>query len=113
MDGFTVARQLRADPRTRDIHIHCLTGITDPAAREAAEQAGFETYMTKPVNPSQLLRVVRGKVKEPETAVEQSGLSLDQARRLLDLWENAGYRGLEASYKEGVGFTVRGVRPAR
>ena len=112
MDGFTVARRLRADPRTCHIHIHCLTGIADAASREEAEKAGFESYMTKPVDPSQLLRIVRGEATEPETVLEESGLSLDEARDLLDRWENAGYRELEAHYKEGQGFIVRGIRPA-
>src|SRR2546421_96841 len=33
LDGFTVARRLRADPQTGGIHIHCLTGLDDPLAR--------------------------------------------------------------------------------
>ncbi len=110
MDGFTAARELRADPRTRGIHIHCLTGITHASAREEAEQAGFETYMTKPVDPLQLLGVIRREMKEP-AAVEASGLSLSEARELLDYWENAGFGELKADYEEGKGFTVRGVRP--
>ena len=101
-----------ADPRTRGIHIHCLTGITDSSARKRAEQAGFETYMTKPVDASQLLGVIRREMKEP-VVVEASGLSLAEARDVLDYWENAGYQDLEASHEEGKGFIVRGVRPAR
>jgi CheY-like chemotaxis protein len=110
MDGFTAARQLRADPRTRGIHIHCLTGVADLSAREQARQAGFESCLTKPVDPSQLLRLIRKQMTEP-LAVEASGLSLTDARDLLDYWENAGYQQLKADYEEGKGFTVRGVRP--
>src|SRR5262245_22552441 len=33
MDGLTAARQLRADPRTAGIHLHCVTGLADPTAR--------------------------------------------------------------------------------
>ena len=101
-----------ADPQTRDIHIHCLTGVTDPSTREAAEQAGFETYMTKPVDASQLLGVIRREVRQPNV-VEASGLTLADARDLLDFWQNAGHQNLEASYEEDKGFIVRGVRPAR
>ena len=111
MDGLTVARQLRADPRTRDMHIHCLTGVSDPSTREKAEEAGFDSYLVKPVEPSHLLRVIRGEAADADTVVEESGLSLDKARDLLDWWENAGYRDLETSFKEGAGFTVRGIRP--
>ena len=49
-------------------------------------------------------------MKEP-VAVEASGLSLADARDVLDYWENAGYGDLKADYEEGKGFTVRGVRP--
>ena len=101
------------DPLTRGIHgIHCLTGSTDSSARyEQAEQAGFETYMTKPVDPSQAARRDPAKRMKEPAAVEASGLSLADARDVLDYWENAGYGDLKADYEEGKGFTVPGVRP--
>jgi CheY-like chemotaxis protein len=111
MDGLTVARQLRADPRTREMLIHCLTGVSDPSTRERAEEAGFDSYMVKPVDPSQLLRVIRGEVGHAETVMEKKCLTLEEAREILDQWENAGCHDLKASFKEGEGFTVRGVRP--
>ncbi len=110
LDGFTVARQLREDPRTRGVHIHCLTGRTDLAARQAAHEAGFETYLTKPIDPFQLLRIVHDDVKGREATVV-SGLTLTEAQDVLDGWENAGYRDLNASFEEGKGFSVSGVRP--
>ena len=57
MDGFTAARHLRADPRTAGIHLHCVTGLPDADARARAEEAGFETFLTKPVNVARLLEV--------------------------------------------------------
>jgi CheY-like chemotaxis protein len=111
MDGLTVAGKLRADPRTEGMSIHCLTGTADPTARALAAQAGFDSFLIKPAAPSQLLQAIRSRVQRPERAFEQSGLSLGEARDLLDRWENAGWHGLEASYTEG-GFIVRGVRPA-
>src|SRR5947209_6028958 len=60
LDGFAVARRLRADPRTRAAHIHCLTGLSDPAAREQARQAGCEAFLTKPLDMEVLLEVLRG-----------------------------------------------------
>jgi CheY-like chemotaxis protein len=50
LDGFGAARQLRRDPRTRDVHIHCLTSRTDRAARVQARRAGCEVYLTKPMD---------------------------------------------------------------
>ncbi len=110
LDGFTVARRLREDPRTRGVHIHCLTGRTDPAARQQAHEAGFETYLIKPIDPAQLLRLVHEDVNRREKSVV-SGLTLAEAQDVLDGWENAGYRDLKASFEEGEGFSVSGVRP--
>jgi CheY-like chemotaxis protein len=57
-DGFSAAEQLRADPRTRGIHIHCLTALDFPAARRAAHRSGCEGFLTKPVDLESLLDVV-------------------------------------------------------
>lgn len=111
LDGFGVARQLREDPRTRGVHIHCLTGRSDPAARQQAHEAGFETYLTKPFDPAQILRVVHEGVSRLERATA-SGLTLAEAQDMLDGWENAGYCDLKSSFEEGKGFSVSGVRPS-
>lgn len=58
LDGFMVARKLRRDPRTHGVHIYCLTGRSDQAARSRAERAGCELFLTKPVAPVDLLEVV-------------------------------------------------------
>src|SRR5947208_9304211 len=63
LDGFSVARLLRTDPRTHDVHINCLTGLVDSRAREQAHLAGFETFLTKPVDVMTLLDVVGRQVK--------------------------------------------------
>ena len=58
LDGFSAAEQLRADPRTRGVAIHCLSALDFPAARRAARQAGCEVFLTKPIDPEGLLDVV-------------------------------------------------------
>lgn len=57
--GLEVARSLRADPSTAGIPIVMLTARTLPFDREAAEDVGVETYMTKPFSPRALLDLVR------------------------------------------------------
>jgi CheY-like chemotaxis protein len=69
LDGFAVARRLRADPRTSGVHIYCLSGLSDPAAREQARQAGCEAFLSKPVEPTQLLETVLGPEKQPGVGV--------------------------------------------
>lgn len=106
LDGFSVAHQLRRDPRTRGIHIHCLTGSHDRAARERARQAGCELFLTKPVDAAALLRLVRRQVdmNRPEEWVE--GLSRDQAEDILDWLEANGYPPGELDVREEA-FAVR------
>jgi CheY-like chemotaxis protein len=58
MDGFTAAQLLRADPRTRNVHIHFLTARDDVDARRAARHAGGEGLLTKPVDFDGLLDAV-------------------------------------------------------
>jgi two-component system cell cycle response regulator DivK len=59
VDGWTAAKQLRADPQTHDVPIHCVTALNFPAARDAAHEAGCDGYLTKPVSPEEILEVVR------------------------------------------------------
>src|SRR5262245_15881665 len=42
LDGLSVARTLRADPRTRGAHIHCVSGSSDPWAPQKAQAAGCD-----------------------------------------------------------------------
>jgi CheY-like chemotaxis protein len=58
LDGFSVARQLRSDPRTRGARIHFLTGRDDPDARRAARREGGAGLLTKPIDFEGLLDTV-------------------------------------------------------
>jgi CheY-like chemotaxis protein len=48
IDGFTAAEELRSNPLTHDVPIHCLTALDFPAARRAAERSGCDVFLTKP-----------------------------------------------------------------
>jgi PAS domain S-box-containing protein len=54
MDGYEVARRLRADPATRDLRIFALTGWGQAQDKERALAAGFDRHLTKPVDPEEL-----------------------------------------------------------
>jgi CheY-like chemotaxis protein len=106
VDGLALARQLRSDPRTRGIHIHCLTGRNDPQTREQAGLAGCEQFLTKPVDAARLLQIVREQVRgdAPETI---SGLTKDEAEYLLDWLEAHGWGDRQVCRDEAGGFLVR------
>ena len=55
MDGWQVARHLRADPATRDLCVIALTGHATGEARQRALDAGVDSYLVKPCNPDDLL----------------------------------------------------------
>lgn len=55
LDGFEVARRLKADPRTANIPIIFMTGLTDTEHLVAALEAGGVDYVTKPIRPKEVL----------------------------------------------------------
>jgi CheY-like chemotaxis protein len=54
MDGYEVARQLRAQEQTKSTIIIALTGYGQSEDRARAEVAGFTDHLTKPVSPDLL-----------------------------------------------------------
>ncbi len=55
MDGFEVARRLKAQPATAHIPIIFMTGLTETEHLEAALAAGGVDYVTKPIKPREVL----------------------------------------------------------
>jgi DNA-binding response OmpR family regulator/DNA-binding CsgD family transcriptional regulator len=55
MDGFEVARRLKAAPQTAHIPIIFMTGLTETEHLVAALEAGGVDYVTKPIKPKEVL----------------------------------------------------------
>jgi CheY-like chemotaxis protein len=58
VDGYEVARQIRAEAAGRRIVLVALTGWAQPEHRQRAVEAGFDAHLVKPVDPQQLTRVL-------------------------------------------------------
>lgn len=58
MDGYQVARALRADPRLADTLIAAVTGFCMAPDRRRALEAGCDLFLVKPVGIEQLIRVL-------------------------------------------------------
>jgi signal transduction histidine kinase len=58
MDGYALARHLRAIPVTRDCVYIALTGYGCPEDRERSRKAGFDHHLTKPVNALELMSLL-------------------------------------------------------
>ena len=55
MDGFEVARRLKAQALTQHIPIIFMTGLTETEHLVAALEAGGVDYVTKPIKPKEVL----------------------------------------------------------
>jgi CheY-like chemotaxis protein/DNA-binding CsgD family transcriptional regulator len=81
MDGFEVARRLKASPETAHIPIVFMTGLTETEHVLAAFTAGGVDYVTKPVRPPELLARM--------AAHMQAARQARQARNALDAYGHA------------------------
>ncbi|MEJ0037056.1 MAG: ATP-binding protein [Gammaproteobacteria bacterium] len=66
MDGYEVARRLRAQNGERRMRLVAVTGYGQPADRRRAHAAGFDEHMVKPVEPTVLqdfLRIVQSDIE--------------------------------------------------
>jgi DNA-binding response OmpR family regulator/DNA-binding CsgD family transcriptional regulator len=81
MDGFEVARRLKAQPETAHIPIVFMTGLTETEHVVAAFAAGGVDYVTKPIRPKEALARI---------AVHMQGArQARQARNALDAFGHA------------------------
>lgn len=81
MDGFEVARRLKAQPETAHIPIVFMTGLTETEHVVAAFQAGGVDYVTKPIKPKEVLARITTHVQGARLA--------RQARNALDAFGHA------------------------
>jgi CheY-like chemotaxis protein len=58
MDGNEVARRIRAAFGTADMALIAMTGYGQPEDRRRALQAGFDSYLVKPVDPAYLAKLL-------------------------------------------------------
>jgi CheY-like chemotaxis protein len=112
LDGFAVARRLRADLRTAESHIHCLTASEDALVCEQARLAGCEECLSKPPDDDRLLQLIRRNMERQKRngAAVVSGLTKVQAEQLLDWLENHDCTDLAVAM-EGDNFAVRCICP--
>ncbi|MGH7392012.1 MAG: response regulator [Candidatus Rokuibacteriota bacterium] len=56
LDGYEVARRLRATPHGSKMRLIALTGYGQPEDRARVQEAGFDGHLIKPVDPDALSR---------------------------------------------------------
>jgi CheY-like chemotaxis protein len=65
IDGWEVARQLKASPQTATVPIVALTGAGLEHERASAMRAGCDRHLAKPCVPSDLVDAIRRSLHEP------------------------------------------------
>jgi signal transduction histidine kinase/ActR/RegA family two-component response regulator len=60
LDGYEVARRLRAAEEGKAMRLIAITGYGQADDRERARQAGFDAHLTKPVSPERLAAAMEG-----------------------------------------------------
>jgi PAS domain S-box-containing protein len=125
MDGYHVARNMKASPATKHIPIIVITALDSAEARMLGLQAGAEEFLSRPIDRAELCVRVKnllglkawGDHFERQSAVlaDQAAL-LDLAQDAIVVWDLNGRillwnRGAEAQYgwssKEAVGRNAR------
>jgi len=110
MDGWSVLRALKADPRLREVPVVMLTMVDD---KSRGYSLGATDYLTKPVDREQLLNALSGfdipGEAGPVLLVEDDADTRDMMTRIL---QKAGWKVIEAANGREALHLLTGVRPA-
>jgi CheY-like chemotaxis protein len=66
LDGYEVARRVRADPGGRRVFLVALTGFTHADAKARAQSAGFDLHFAKPIDIARLHEVIQRATPSPQ-----------------------------------------------
>jgi CheY-like chemotaxis protein/DNA-binding CsgD family transcriptional regulator len=97
MDGFEVARRLKANALTAHIPIIFMTGLTETEYLVAALEAGGVDYVTKPIRPTEVLARMNVHLQGARQA-RQAASQAGQARSALDAF---GYASITVRASDG------------
>jgi len=100
MDGFEVARRLRANPETAHIPIIFMTGLTETEHVITAFGAGGVDYVTKPIRAQEVIARMAVHLRSARQAIQAT-----QARNALDAFGHATM----AIHADDAGGAVRAV----
>ncbi len=63
VDGYSVLAQLREDPTMRELPVIALTAFSRRIDRTTVLVAGFDGYLSKPIDPEEFIGQVEGYLK--------------------------------------------------
>jgi DNA-binding NarL/FixJ family response regulator len=89
IDGFETCRRIKGDPRTANLPIVFLTGMTESEQVVEAFECGATDYVKKPVNLDELLARVQVHMTQGRAA-QASAASLEATGRLMLATDSSG-----------------------
>ena len=104
MDGLTLTRLLKSDPRTHGIRIVALTAFAMKGDEERALKAGCDGYITKPIDTRALPRLI--------AEILPAAPAADAAMHILVVEDNASQLKLAHHILEGAGHEVNSAGSA-
>lgn len=78
--GLAFAKELRADPRTRELPIIMVTARSDEADRIAGLEAWVDDYVTKPFSPRELKARIKAVLRRRAPEAAQEPLAVGELR---------------------------------
>jgi CheY-like chemotaxis protein len=73
MDGYEVARKMRADPELARVALVAVSGYAQPEDVAMAKAAGFDAHLAKPPSIEALERAIAEAGREGEPALDSRG----------------------------------------
>ena len=101
MDGYSVCRKLKSDPRTVGVPIIFLTALLEKAHETQALASGAIDFITKPISPEVLYARVRNHVEMKQAQDRLKDLSLQDS--LTGIANRRAFDGaLEQEWRRGI-----------
>jgi len=105
VDGFDLVRQFRAIPALSEVPILAFSGFLSQLDEQRIGGAGFTDLITKPIEPQQLLRIVR----EYHPGRDRKIVRREDRRRILLADDDPVQRKLTAFRLSRLGYDVSSV----
>jgi DNA-binding response OmpR family regulator/DNA-binding CsgD family transcriptional regulator len=87
LDGLATCRRLKADPAHRDIPVFFITALTEVVDKVAGFAAGAVDYITKPLQPEEVLARVNAhlRIRELQATLEEKNTLLAAQNETLEV----------------------------
>jgi CheY-like chemotaxis protein len=103
IDGFELFAKLRGEPTGADVPILAFSGMLSAHDQTRLSEVGFDDMVSKPIEPTRLLQIVRGYLPAQEPPLPRP---TGAARMLVVADDDAVQRKMVALRLQRAGFTV-------